>query len=98
MLLVMVVQRDDRAADGEVRGGGGDQGHLHRPVGAAVPTLVMLIIGWMVSPGCMVGGTPNAEASSPGGHGRRAGPGSALTLFQRSDSSAELVELTIRWT
>ena len=36
------------------------------PLVAAVPRLVTVMVGWIVSPGCMVGGTFNAVARSSG--------------------------------
>ena len=52
------------------------------PLVAAVPRLVTLIIGWMVSPGCMVGGTFNAVARSSGSAWPRGGPGSAADIIR----------------
>ena len=69
------------------------------PLVAAVPRLATLIIGWMVSPGCMVGGTLNAVGAQLGQRlADEVDRDRALTSFERSDSRTALVELTIRWT
>ena len=56
------VERDDRAAQIEVRGDRGDERHLDGPwtLVLAVPRFVTWKVGAMVSPGCMFGGTSSA--------------------------------------
>ena len=59
----------------------------------------MLIVGWMVSPGCRVDGTLRPVARSSGSAVLMTWTGIGwLTSFDRSDSRTALVELTIRWT